>query len=194
MYRSALTKILIASVTCLVGGANAATLLNDFNSSGTWTTNGITVTQSGTGFGEVSGVDSSLNYAEYYFSNSLNIGADNVISVRGLLLGGNTATNFSVSLFNDDTLQGVSAVFSTAAFNSGGYTTVDVVLSPNIAFNPAAVDFIRISGVAPSGGGTIALRIDSISVSAIPEPATFAGLMGLAALGYAAARRRRLAA
>lgn len=172
---------------------NAAVPLIDFNTPQTWDMGGITVTQTGNGLARFMGVDSSLNYAEFYFASPINLQGNNAITISATLLGTNTATNFSIGLFNDSTLQGVSAVYSTSAFNTSGYTTIQIVLSPNVAFNSTAADFIRFAGVAPTGGGTIDIQINSIqaTTSAVPEPATYAAIFGMAALGFGALRRRR---
>jgi hypothetical protein len=173
---------------------SAAVPLVNFSTAQTWDLNGITVTQSGNGFARFTGVDSSLNFAEFYFASPIDLQGNDSITISATLLVANTATNFSIGLFNDSTLEGVSAVYSTTAFNTAGYTTFQVVLSPNVAFNSSAVDFIRFAGVAPTGGGTIDIQINSIqATSAIPEPATFSIMVAFAALGLCAMRRRQRA-
>jgi hypothetical protein len=54
--------------------------------------------------------------------------------------------------------------------------------------NADANDLIRIG---TGGSGTGQFLVDNISVTVVPEPAVYAGLLGLLALGWVAVRRRR---
>ena len=80
---------------------------------------------------------------------------------------------YTVSIFD-----GTSTVSSTALnWRSNTATTVPTILNFHAKDNSATT--------------SVGFSVDSISLAAVPEPASFAALSGLAILGFAASRRRR---
>ena len=113
------------------------------------------------------------------------------ISVTARLESGNTAPGFIINLFDGDGsgTTALTATFSASNFNSVSFTTGTALLTvhPEMG-NAANIQYFGISGT----GTAVPFRVsfDSISVSAIPEPGTYAALTGLLVLGFAAWRRR----
>jgi hypothetical protein len=103
---------------------------------------------------------------------------------------GNLSSGFVVTVYSSSN-DYASASFSTSTFNAS-FSTATTAWVVTGAFNPASVIAFGISGGVPSGTSAFRMSFDSLSaVSAIPEPSTFAALIGLASLGFCAVRRRR---
>jgi hypothetical protein len=192
-------KILLSCFLVIQSAAGvfaADVVVDSFTTSQTWDNFGISVVASGDGFGVFTGVESNANFADYFLATPINIGSNNAISVYVKLTGSNTGANFAVTFGNDVASKYATAVFSTASLNVNTYTLLSTTYVADAGFSPSVVDMIRVSGV--SGGGTLSLGvsidyISAVTVSAVPEPATYAAIFGLAALGFGAVRRRRKA-
>jgi hypothetical protein len=80
---------------------------------------------------------------------------------------------------------------------SGGFdgTTLDGDLSDNPLVSISGGDLVTgyalYANTAALAGTDARVRLDLMSVTVVPEPATFAALLGLLAIGFAAWRRRR---
>jgi hypothetical protein len=108
---------------------------------------------------------------------------------------GNAAPSFTISVFTTGS-DFISATFATNQF-TGSYTTVTATFSQTGTFDPLSILGWGISGGEPSGSTNFRMSFDSIVASspvAVPEPSTYASLAGVAALGFVAYRRRRVAA
>lgn len=184
---------LIASVSCL----SAQTTITQFNAAptavtGPWDGNNTTAG----GIFSVTGGDSTG--ASYYDIGSLSLmgNALNDVEVTARLDSGNAASGFTVNFF-DAAFNGVlTATFNAASFNSGGFTAAIASLS---LYQGAVTNFVPIAYMGIAGNGTTdAFRIsfDKIvaNASPIPEPSTYAAIVGLLALGVVAYRRRLKAA
>lgn len=85
----------------------------------------------------------------------------------------------------------------TETWISGGFSggVVDSDLSDNATTTITGTDLITGYGYYADtealAGGSSRIRLDYISVTAVPEPATTAGFLGIAALGVVIWRRRR---
>jgi hypothetical protein len=158
----------------------------------TWTEN----TTTAAGIFSVTGGDATG--AVFYDISSLNLlGTQlNDVEVTARIDSGNLASGFTVN-FYDNNLDGLlTATFSATSFNTGGFTAAIASLSihPSAFVISVPVAYMQIAG----NGSTQAFRFsfDQIVANAtvIPEPSTYAAIIGLLALGYVAYRRRQLAA
>jgi hypothetical protein len=113
------------------------------------------------------------------------------VSITARLDLGNTATGFTVNLISGSGNASASAYFDASLFNTSNFVTVSTAWVDNGSFNPASLRAWQITGGSPSSTTNFRVSFDSLSVSAIPEPSTFAALIGLASLGFCAVRRRR---
>ncbi|WP_438480137.1 PEP-CTERM sorting domain-containing protein [Oleiharenicola lentus] len=203
MKKTAFTLLFLG----VAASAFAQTLLiDDFNvsvTSGEGTVNASSswagqVTQGATTI-VIGGTAKDDNGFEYFPASFLNLSAFNQITVVGQRDVGNVATSFALSFDSFDgenfTTQVVSVAMS--AFNIGSLTTVNIPVAWTIdATNIAYVSF----GGGSIGSAAFRMTLDNLaattSVSAIPEPSTYAAIFGAMALGLVAYRRRqaRLAA
>lgn len=106
-------------------------------------------------------------------NNALTLGTGVDLSIFGVSLAGEAADYIGTSykLFNSSLYAGIQATVSSTIFNIGG--------------NDYEVDWIN----TLSTNGT--LTIGNLTLAAIPEPSTYAALVGVGMLGFAALRRRR---
>lgn len=144
-----------------------------FNYTGTGVNDGIISQSFSTEIGQTYTV--SFDYGLYGVSGS-GVSADLNVAVTGI-------TTLYSALYTDDTGSEGGYVLTTNAgsYSSYSFTFVADSISSTISFSDAAT--------SQMGGNDTAL--DNISITAIPEPSTFALLGGLAALGLVAAKRRR---
>jgi hypothetical protein len=104
------------------------------------------------------------------------------------------AASFAITLLNDNG-ENATSTFLVSSFNAASLTTVQAALTASGGFDFANVTSWRISGGEFLGAATLSLTADQITaVSAVPEPATYAALAGLAMLGVVVWRRRTSAA
>jgi hypothetical protein len=120
-----------------------------------------------------------------------------VITVLARIDAGNTALGFAVNFYDSGGIAAITSTFSVSDFlPQGSFTSAFSSLS----LHPSNGDISDIVsfGIAGIGNGNALFRFsfDAIQVSAtvIPEPSTYAAIIGLLALGYVAYRRRQLAA
>lgn len=150
------------------------------------------------GFYEIKGgTNSNLSYAQVFFSTDgtpANFGTINTITVSAQLLAGNAAPSFAVQLFNTDNTVYATATFLTSEFTSGGFTSVSkpLVGVNGYNFTSATAEHFKITGDIQDGTAAFNIAFNNIDVSfqAIPEPSTFATLLGFAAVGAFGLRRR----
>lgn len=128
-------------------------------------------------------------------------------SFSGSLNGDRAVIAFSGSGFGDLSMQFaarnsgsglVSYSYSTDGVN---FTNFETGVSYGTAFELDTLDLSALNGAATayigvtfSGTGSETFGYDNIQITgtAVPEPASFAALAGLAGLGFAASRRRRV--
>lgn len=120
--------------------------------------------------------------------SALNLSAMTTINITAQRDAGNVAPTFSVQ-FLDSGLQSQTFTVSTASFLVGSMSTVTINIGGWGSVNPTDITEWNIGG---GGVGTNAFRmtLDNLSVSAVPEPSTYAALAGLIGLGAAMLRRR----
>lgn len=193
-------KLLLAAAALLTAaGLQAQIVLADFSTApdvgqatGSWSS--ATVSTTGGVFTIGAGADNSG--AQFIDVSTLNVGpASNYLSlaVTARIDAGNAATQFTVNLFDDQGNGIVSAVFNSSSFNTSGFTTATAVLG---LYDGATTANVNVALVQIAGGGnTSAFRFsfDQIAATAnvIPEPSTYAAIIGALALGLAAYRRRQ---
>ncbi len=193
-----LYSVFAAGVLAAVSSATAfgATLLSDFNNgdltgtfSNTWSGS---LVQNGTFASIGSPATDFGDYRSLTFS-AIDISGLSTVSITARLDSGNTATGFTVNLISGSGSAFASAYFDASLFNTGSFVTVTTAWVDGGSFNPASLRAWQITGGSPSSTTNFRMSFDSLSVSAVPEPATYAGFFGLAALGFCVLRRRRAA-
>ena len=139
-----------------------------------------------TGSTSTNSADSSI---VFFNSPSLAIGTNTQLSVTAQVLSGNTAGSFTIFLANANG-RSASVSFSTSLFNGGGYATATLSLVPTSGFDPNAIETLTITGNQIGGTDSFRISFDNISATSVPEPATYAAILGAATLGLAYLRRR----
>lgn len=118
------------------------------------------------------------------------------IAITAQLDAGNTAGSFNVQFF-DDNFGGQAFSISTSLFLTGTMTTVTIPIGAWSGIDPTIINAWTIGGGnVATNGPDFRMTLDQLALapSAVPEPATNAALAGLAMLGIALWRRRRLRA
>lgn len=117
-----------------------------------------------------------------------------VLTVTARIDTDNAASGFVINFFDSGGNGVLTATFSSGSFNNTGFTaaTAALVLHPNLGVTTDIVSF----GIAGVGSGNpFRFSFDSIVAgTVIPEPSTYAAIIGALALGIVAYRRRQQAA
>ncbi len=150
----------------------------------------------GSGVYTVKGVsDSDRSGVAFQPPSDFNLTGDSTLSLTAELAAGNTADSISVILFDGSGLSS-SATFILSTFNATTYTTQTSTLFAQNGFNLANVQSFKITGNNPGADGSVAVTFDQLAAtqgSAIPEPSTYAAILGTVALGFVMLRRRPVA-
>jgi hypothetical protein len=102
---------------------------------------------------------------------------------------GDDSSGFVVFLYDSSSAVAATATFNTTPLVDGIFTT----LTASVAFDGGNIADITYYGLFGSGtSDPFRMSFDSISVAAVPEPATYVATVGVLALAFAAYRRRRI--
>jgi hypothetical protein len=171
-----------AQVLTITGfGTGDFTVVNDFSAN-------IAVTQTATTLTIVGNDQTSAlagTFAQFDMTGYMG-GIDLAASVSGT----NPGTHFTLTLYD--------SANNPAEFhgNLGSFSSAISVLT----LSPGAVGVFMPTNVVAmvlsfgGAGSSLTMTLDALTVGAIPEPSTYAAIIGLLALGYVAYRRRQLAA
>jgi hypothetical protein len=190
-------SIILLSVLLGAGPAFAQVSLNDFSdldSSGT--VFGDWAGQQNPGTYSVTGTtsdDSGLELYSFDPSGFWDLTGLTALSLTAQADPGNEAATFLISLYdaNDNS---ATAYFESSTFAGASLVTGVSTLTYSDGFDPASVGYFRISGGEFFGSTPLALTFDQVtaqSASAVPEPATYAALLGLLALAGTLGWRHR---
>lgn len=201
---SASAQITISDFSTAPGGA-------DFSGGvGTWNNGAADQFTTSAGVLSITSVSSGNPDSTGYFAfadlqggGSINAVALNLtqLIVTARIDVGNVATGGVSVIFYDGDGSGTEALYGTFAndgvsigsFTSGGFTTQTITLIAHPAGgNAANIRYFGISGAGPTAN--FRMSFDSIVVSAVPEPSTYAMIAGVLALGFVAWRRRSVSA
>jgi hypothetical protein len=205
-----LKKVLTSSAFLLGFSLNAQIVLQDFtavvdndlnyfygtweatgDTGGTWLPNAGFV--QGIGVYDISAAnstDNSTSKLEFFNNTPVSIGSNAFIAVTAQALTSNAATSFAVILA-DSLGRTASAAFDLSLFPTGSFSTQVVALTFGSGFDSSAIDSLILSGNQLGGLANFRVSFDQIAaVSAIPEPATYAIIIGLIALGFVVRHRR----
>jgi hypothetical protein len=184
----------------LVGTCSASTLLSDFNSlptngdffvGGTWT-NEVSFSGSSMTVGSsLADGTGSFSYA-LLAAGTYSFTVGDVLNYNAQINSSNASTILTVDLVDSLGNTALTAAINTSSWVNNVAKSGSVSLISSGTGNASDIKFFSLTG-----DGTTSLfrmSINQLSVSAIPEPSTFAALFGAAALGMAACRRRRPAA
>lgn len=168
---------------------NSGTATGSVNTNSSW--NGQ-VTQGATtlSVGGTAKDDSGWNYV---FADLTDLSAYNYVAITAQRDAGNVAANLSLSLMDDDSGNFSTITFNTSLFSVGSMTTV--VLPVTWTWPGNAIASWNLGGGQPNPG-TVAFRMtfDNVQLqttSAVPEPSTYAAIVGIAAIAMVAYRRRQ---
>jgi hypothetical protein len=192
-----LTKYLVFAVLLFGLKASAATsLLSDFNSISGASITGSWVGQTSLSSGVFTVGGAAKDEIGFTFNSSINATSYGYLEIIAKVDSGN-ASNFSIR-FEDSNLNEYVVTLLASSFTSS-LTTIYVPLNWTAANSANGFDSSSITawGFGGNGVGTVAFAYSvdqlALSTSAVPEPATYAAIFGLAALGFGAVRRRRKA-
>lgn len=141
----------------------------------------------------VTNSDASGVYVDFSFA-PINIGTNGFIKVIASQLTGNASGSFQITL-QDASADNAIAVFTTADFATlNAFGTVTKALTFDAGFDKSDVESLQISGAQSGGTAAFKWAFDDITVVAtavVPEPSTYASILGLSVLGFVAIRRRK---
>lgn len=103
---------------------------------------------------------------------------------------GNLSNSFSVSFADTNGDYTNTSVIVTTGWIVGEFISGTVAIMPTGNGSPSDVAFFTLSGDNTSNA--FRMSFDSLTLSAIPEPATYAALAGAVGLGLAMVRRRKV--
>ncbi|HVS53182.1 MAG TPA: hypothetical protein VHD62_12570 [Opitutaceae bacterium] len=206
--------LLFAAVALTAAAAHAQAILQDFSQTvgsltffyGTWEANGDNGGTNnpnpqflqGAGVFDVTGdslsghtmpTNDANSKMEFFNASPVSIGTDTALSVTAQSLATNTAPAFTISLI-DTSGHTAFATFNAGQFITGSYTTATGSLTFQSGFNATQIDSMIISGGQLSGTDRFNISFDTVSATAVPEPAFYATLAGIGALGLALWARR----
>jgi hypothetical protein len=143
------------------------------------------------GAGLIMPTNSADSYVDLYLPSPTSISGNPFLAVTAQTISTNLASGFTVFLY-DTSGKTADAGFSTSSFPTGGYTTAySTIANIQSGFN-YTIEYIRITGNIPGGTSQFNVSFDNISaVSAIPEPSTYAAILGAACLGFVIVRRQK---
>lgn len=135
----------------------------------------------------VAGFDHGQTLAGY-FASPVDFSAVTTLYLTASLEGTAPASTFTVLLFNSDFSQ--TRTYESA-FNVYGVTGASYALT-FVAEDSGFADIAGFQLIANGIGAPVAFTLENLaaSPSAVPEPSTYAALVGLAALGLVLWRRR----
>lgn len=146
------------------------------------------VSSGGNGLGG-SFVPSATNPGSYIFNGSMS--SDFIIGTTNpsLTVGMTTLSGTPLSYLN---ASGISLTLSPAASFTGSYVdpTTYFGARPGV-YNVTASNPLRLYGLGAGGNQLAAFTLNQVTISAIPEPSTYAAIAGAAMLGLAVWQRRR---
>jgi hypothetical protein len=183
--------------------ASNATILSDFQpflsndditrgfATGNWSFN---TTPAGV---EITGLDSTGNFVDYYFggsSFSISLEVNTNLALTANMLPTNSALSFKINLMDLNNAFAYYTV-STSLLPSSASST-PLILSVGLVdsgFEWSKVQGFKLVGLSQevATDKQFAISISNLSTSPIPEPATYAALLGLGGLGFAVYLRRR---
>jgi hypothetical protein len=119
------------------------------------------------------------------------------VSVTARIDASHAAPGVTIIFMDGNGASALFATFTSASFESGSFTTRTLVLQTHgEAGNASDIQYYGISGDGLSGQA-FRMSFDTItlsSLSAVPEPSTYAAIAGALALGFVAWRRRSVRA
>lgn len=128
------------------------------------------------------------SYDIYVIARNTNLGSASTASnQQTVYVGAGSAGNFDYSSLSSASLTyGTNAsVFTSAWIQGENYVKLSVTLSALDVLN------VAVAGTPLSGGSETRGFLNAVQVVAVPEPASFAALAGLAGLALVGTRRRR---
>jgi len=127
----------------------------------------------------------------YYLASSLSIFGSDSLALTAQLLSGNAATEFSVSVYDVNDVS-ATAVFNLGDFSNGTYLTNLAPLTASSGFDSTQVSYLVLSGATFGASEPVAISLDHLAATAIPEPSAYAAMFGGIALVGVMLRRRVL--
>ena len=186
-------KLVAALVAIAITASAHATLITGFGL-GDFTDGGSTpgvFTQSAT-TATFTGVDIGNNFMGTFAPVDISGTTSALVLTATQTTATANSSFFTLNLYDGSRYQGYTGTWDS--FPKG--TPTDVILAISNVVS-ADFNFKTVQGLTINFGGSgaaLSVSFDSLSASAIPEPATFAVLFGAAALGLTVVRRRRQAA
>jgi hypothetical protein len=187
-------SFLIILALCFAPLVNAQSiLLEDFSAIPSGALSGTWIGQATVSNGIVTIGGSATQINGWSETQAINATGMNFLAITAKIESGN-ATYSLTFVFNDSNLNSYSVTTLASNFSSSFYTTVYVPVSWTGGIDKAQITDWNMGG-GGVGSNAFAWSFDNVAlvVSAVPEPATYAAIFGLAALGFGAVRRRRKA-
>jgi hypothetical protein len=189
-------KLRWIGISCfLVGCAQAQIVLDTFGSPGA--TGAVIPTSSW--FGNVSQTSTTMSVSAHndngWGTTSVNINGSAMTQVTFVAqrdAGHDSSTQLFIQ-FEDSSLNTKVYSVATTAFNIGSMTTVSINLTNwTSGFDPSQITGWNIGGGnIITNGPAFAMTFDTLSLTAVPEPSTYAAIIGAACLGLAIVKKQR---
>jgi len=195
MNTPVLKRFCLASIFSILSlGLSAQTVstfdaLGGDNYGGSWVTSGaITFNSSVATVGSPALADGNFEFANIA-AGTISANTSLVLNYTARIDSGNLSNSFLVRFADSTGTYAIEGLVTTTTWIAGQWNTGNATLSLAGGGNTSDLTYFTVTGDGTANA--VRMSFDSFSISAVPEPATYAALFGILSLGFSVWRKRR---